>query len=152
MAEPIQHNGAWWHQQPDGSWLRWNDTTQTWEPWSGGMGAGGMGSGGVAAYRPGGVAPQPVHHNGAWWQQRPDGGWLRWNDAAQTWEPWTGEAQPGAGAATAAATPEASSPAGGSGSDDVFDQIRKLAELKDQGILSEEEFSAKKQALLDKLG
>ena len=131
MAEPIQHDGAWWHQQPDGSWLRWNDETQAWEPWAGNA---------VATQQQTRTqASQPVHHNGAWWQQQPDGNWLRWNETSQAWEPWTGAAQP---AATQAQP----------GSGDVFDQIRKLAELKDQGILSEEEFSAKKQALLDKLG
>ena len=138
MAEPIQHDGAWWHQQPDGSWLRWNDATQAWEPWAGSMGA-------TQQAHPG--ATQPVHHNGAWWQQRPDGSWLRWNVATEAWEPWTGDAEPDQGAATQAQPGAASG-----GSDDVFDQIRKLAELKDQGILSEEEFAAKKQALLDKLG
>jgi hypothetical protein len=135
MAEPIQHNGAWWHPQPDGSWLRWNDESQAWEPWAGGMGAATQ-----TAYAA--ATPQPVHHNGAWWQQQPDGSWLRWNEQSRSWEPWSG-AQPGAQPAQAGAQ------AGGSG--DVFDQIRKLAELKDQGIVSEEEFAAKKQTLLDKL-
>ena len=32
MAEPIQWQGAWWHQQPDGSWLCFNEQTQQWEP------------------------------------------------------------------------------------------------------------------------
>ena len=32
MAEPIRHEDAWWHQQPDGTWLRFNESTQTWEP------------------------------------------------------------------------------------------------------------------------
>ena len=32
MAEPIRHQDAWWHQQPDGTWLRFNESTQTWEP------------------------------------------------------------------------------------------------------------------------
>ena len=35
--------------------------------------------------------------------------------------------------------------------DDVLSQIKKLAELKDQGILSEEEFEAKKKELLEKM-
>ncbi len=29
----------------------------------------------------------PVHHEGAWWQQRADGSWLRWNEQTNTWEP-----------------------------------------------------------------
>ena len=36
-------------------------------------------------------------------------------------------------------------------SPDIIEQIKKLAELKEQGILSEEEFSNKKQDLLNKI-
>jgi Short C-terminal domain len=42
---------------------------------------------------------------------------------------------------TAAASPEP----------DVLDQIRKLGELRDAGVLTPEEFEAKKAALLDRL-
>lgn len=35
--------------------------------------------------------------------------------------------------------------------DDPADQLRKLAELRDAGILNEEEFSAKKRELLDRM-
>ncbi len=28
----------------------------------------------------------PVFRRGAWWQQRDDGTWLRWDDGSQTWE------------------------------------------------------------------
>jgi len=35
-----------------------------------------------------------------------------------------------------------------SGSDDMIEQLQKLASLKDQGILTEEEFAAQKQKLL----
>ncbi|MGZ8897898.1 MAG: SHOCT domain-containing protein [Halobacteriota archaeon] len=38
-----------------------------------------------------------------------------------------------------------------SGSADVTEQIKKLAELRDQGILTEEEFQVKKKELLAKL-
>ena len=31
MSEPVFRNGAWWQQQNDGTWLRWNDGAQTWE-------------------------------------------------------------------------------------------------------------------------
>ena len=48
----------------------------------------------------------------------------------------------GAPAAAPAATP------GGGAPIDVADQLRKLAELRDQGILSEEEFTLQKQKLL----
>jgi len=46
-------------------------------------------------------------------------------------------------AATAASAPSATPPAG-----DVADQLRKLAALRDDGILTEEEFAAQKQRLL----
>ena len=39
----------------------------------------------------------------------------------------------------------------GSGQDDIPDQLRKLAALRDDGILSEEEFQSKKAALLERL-
>ena len=32
MSEPVFRNGVWWQQQDDGTWLRWNDAGQTWEP------------------------------------------------------------------------------------------------------------------------
>lgn len=32
MSEPIQREGAWWQQQPDGTWLRWNADAAAWEP------------------------------------------------------------------------------------------------------------------------
>jgi Interferon-induced transmembrane protein len=31
VSEPVFRNGAWWQQQADGTWLRWNDGAQTWE-------------------------------------------------------------------------------------------------------------------------
>ncbi len=34
---------------------------------------------------------------------------------------------------------------------DVFDQIRRLAELRDEGMIASEEFEAKKKELLDRL-
>jgi hypothetical protein len=46
--------------------------------------------------------------------------------------------------AAAAAPP----PAAGGMSDDMVNQLKQLAELKDQGILSEDEFEAQKQKLL----
>ena len=35
-----------------------------------------------------------------------------------------------------------------SGTDDMFEQLRQLAELKDQGILTEDEFAAQKARIL----
>src|ERR671914_253536 len=35
MAEPIRWQDRWWHLRPDGSWLLFNEETQTWEPFSG---------------------------------------------------------------------------------------------------------------------
>jgi Short C-terminal domain len=46
--------------------------------------------------------------------------------------------------AAAAAPP----PAAGGMSDDMVNQLKQLADLKDQGILSEDEFEAQKQKLL----
>ena len=37
MAEPIRWQDRWWHYQPDGTWLLFNEETQTWEPYSGGV-------------------------------------------------------------------------------------------------------------------
>ena len=34
---------------------------------------------------------------------------------------------------------------------DVYEQLKKLGELRDAGILTEEEFAAKKQSLLDQM-
>ncbi len=41
--------------------------------------------------------------------------------------------------------------ASGSGEPDIFEQIKKLAELRDSGILTTQEFETKKKSLLDKL-
>ena len=46
---------------------------------------------------------------------------------------------------------ESNKPDNASGSDDILGQIEKLAKLKDQGILTEEEFNQKKSILLEKL-
>ncbi len=32
MPDPIRWQDAWWYQQPDGTWLRFDDATQTWQP------------------------------------------------------------------------------------------------------------------------
>ncbi|HET9671996.1 MAG TPA: CD225/dispanin family protein [Actinomycetota bacterium] len=32
MAEPVFRRGVWWQQQDDGTWLRWNEGTSSWEP------------------------------------------------------------------------------------------------------------------------
>jgi hypothetical protein len=34
---------------------------------------------------------------------------------------------------------------------DVYEQLKKLGELRDAGILTDEEFAAKKQVLLDQM-
>jgi hypothetical protein len=47
-------------------------------------------------------------------------------------------------AAAAAAPPPAAAPAG----DDMITQLKELAQLKDQGILTEEEFAAQKAKIL----
>ena len=47
-----------------------------------------------------------------------------------------------------APAPPAAAPAAGTG-DDVADQIRRLGELRSQGLLTDEEFAAAKARLLD---
>lgn len=32
MNDPVLRRGTWWQQQDDGTWLRWNDASSTWEP------------------------------------------------------------------------------------------------------------------------
>jgi hypothetical protein len=51
-------------------------------------------------------------------------------------------------AAQAGGTPAASQPAGGQ--DDYIEELRKLAELRDEGIITDDEFETKKQQLLGK--
>lgn len=31
MAEPVFRRGVWWQQQEDGTWLRWNEGSSSWE-------------------------------------------------------------------------------------------------------------------------
>ena len=54
---------------------------------------------------------------------------------------WAQQGQVPAPAAEAPSTPDA-------GQVDVIDQLRRFAELRDQGILTEEEFAAQKAKLL----
>jgi len=54
-------------------------------------------------------------------------------------------------APTAAAAPAATASPAGSGADEVIALLEKLGTLRDKGILSEEEFAAKKAELLKKL-
>jgi hypothetical protein len=42
-------------------------------------------------------------------------------------------------------------PTEGAASTDIPEQIRKLGELRDAGVLTEEEFEAKKKDLLDRM-
>ncbi len=51
------------------------------------------------------------------------------------------------GAEEAQAAPESAAPAEAA-QDDTFDQLTKLGQLKDQGILTQEEFDAKKKQIL----
>lgn len=53
-----------------------------------------------------------------------------------------------AAAPPVAAAPPAAPPAAGGLTDEVIEQLKKLGELRDAGILTEEEFSAKKASLL----
>ena len=49
MAEPIWWQDAWWYQQPDGTWMRFNASSQSWEPQTP---QGTQGTQGIAAYAP----------------------------------------------------------------------------------------------------
>jgi hypothetical protein len=75
----------------------------------------------------------------------------RWaqQEAPQGYAEPQGGAQPQAAPAApvaAAAPAPAAAPAGGEAS--IIDQLKQLAELKDQGILTEDEFAAQKAKLL----
>lgn len=58
---------------------------------------------------------------------------------------------PSAPSPEAAPVPEAASEKGPSGADDIIALIRKLGELKEAGLLTEDEFASKKRELLDRL-
>jgi hypothetical protein len=66
----------------------------------------------------------------------------RWAEQDQAAQPPPTYAQP-----QYAPPPPPPAPAAAS-TDDVYEQIRKLSELKDAGILTDEEFAAKKAQLL----
>ncbi|MBY6004521.1 SHOCT domain-containing protein [Salipiger bermudensis] len=59
--------------------------------------------------------------------------------------------EPVSDTAAAAAEPAAASEKGPSGADEVIALIRKLGDLKEAGLLTEDEFAAKKRELLDRL-
>ena len=69
----------------------------------------------------------------------------RWAEKDQAAQPPPTYAQPQYAAAIRAAAPSARRLRR---HDDVYEQIRKLGELKDAGILTDEEFAAKKAQLL----
>lgn len=48
-----------------------------------------------------------------------------------------------------ATSPQAVTPAQPTSTDDVIEQVKKLAQLRDQGILTDAEFEAKKKQLLN---
>jgi hypothetical protein len=52
---------------------------------------------------------------------------------------------------THAHTPSPSAPAGPESSEDVADQIRKLAQLRDEGLVTPEEFEAKRTELIARM-
>jgi hypothetical protein len=73
----------------------------------------------------------------------------RWaqQEAPQAYaEPQAQAPQAAPAAPVAAAAPPAPAPASGEAS--IIDQLKQLAELKDQGILTEDEFAAQKAKLL----
>ena len=50
MAEPVLHEGTWWHPQPDGSYLRWDADAGQWQP------------------APSGEGPRTAHPQGGDWR------------------------------------------------------------------------------------
>jgi nitric oxide reductase large subunit len=32
VADPIQRDGVWWTQRDDGTWLRWDESSKSWQP------------------------------------------------------------------------------------------------------------------------
>ena len=70
-----------------------------------------------------------------------------WNNARRKGKDVTDEMLAQAAAAVA---PDTGTPAD-EGAPDIPDQIRKLGELRDSGLLSEEEFAAKKAELLERM-
>jgi hypothetical protein len=57
----------------------------------------------------------------------------------------------GGSSSKAAPSEPASAPATAASTDDVYERLRKLGDLRDAGILTDEEFAAKKQVLLEQL-
>jgi hypothetical protein len=79
-------------------------------------------------------------------RHRQDQRWAQ-QEEQQYQQPAAAAPAPAAAApAPAAAAPAAAAPAGGESS--MLDQLKQLGELKDQGILTEEEFAAQKAKLL----
>lgn len=63
-------------------------------------------------------------------------------------ERWRMEEEPAAAAQPQAEAPAAEAPSTSGGEQSVIDQLKQLGELKEQGILTEEEFAAQKAKLL----
>jgi hypothetical protein len=63
--------------------------------------------------------------------------------------PPAAEPPPGAAAAPGAAPPDAAAPAQGDDMDDRLEQLERLARLRDQGVLTQAEFEAQKQQILE---
>jgi hypothetical protein len=49
------------------------------------------------------------------------------------------------------AAPVVAAPASAAAAPDVYEQLRKLAELRDQGVINPEDFEAKKQELMRRI-
>ena len=101
MTGPIQRRGEWWQQQPDGSWLRWDETENGWQPqefpppppesseailqaWSAppvgsALQASPSGAGGPMAPTPG--YKYARGNDGTWWARNESSGELHWHDA-----------------------------------------------------------------------
>ena len=98
MVDPIQRRGEWWQEQPDGSWLKWDEPAGQWRPQEFpppppenaemGLAASASDSGLSTSAAPGNsLAPTPGYRyargdDGTWWARSETTGELHWHDAA----------------------------------------------------------------------
>lgn len=107
VANPVQRRGQWWQQQPDQSWLKWDEASARWEPQEfpppppedGELGASAAATGLAVPTAPSGapdeaaapgsnapLAPTPGYKyargdDGTWWARDEATGQLHWHDA-----------------------------------------------------------------------
>lgn len=123
VADPLKRRGEWWQQQPDGGWLKWDESEARWEPQqfpppppddadlAGSAvsprptGPDGSPAGALATAPPGSVPTPGFKYakadDGTWWARDERTGQLHWHDVSQgRWLPYVDPAS------SAARTPE----------------------------------------------